>query len=104
MKWNEMKRREPGLRDLEDLARAAGRAGRPWFDTWSRVLYEGLSKVCGWGSGGRFSTAADFRTAHRGLLLAWASPDGPPSVPPWDWESAEHETTPLLPAFGSEPR
>ena len=94
MNWQAMKQLEPALAELE--AREAGRDGRGWFETWTTVLYEQLSKVIGPGSGSRFTSYKDFERAHRGLLLAWSSPDDQQPVPPWE---DDHETTPMAPAF-----
>jgi hypothetical protein len=94
--WQKMKRAEPRLRDLEDRARAAGRDGKPWWDTW-QSLHEDLSKLIGYGSGSRWPTSKAFEVAHRGLLWAWGSFDRPQGPPPW--EIPENETEPLPPSL-----
>ncbi|HLA84320.1 MAG TPA: hypothetical protein VJL29_05970 [Thermoguttaceae bacterium] len=93
-----MKQLDRRLVDLEERAREAGRARRPWSTTWCNELYEDLSKLVGWGSGGRFGSAKDFERAHKGLLLAWATVGAENVVPPWELPG---ETVPMPPALGS---
>ena len=96
MSWQKMKSIEPELEALEQLAQEAGRDGRSWWETWTKTLYEPLTKIVGPACGGRFTSYRDFERCHRSLLLAWSLSDDRRPVPPWELDG---ETVPLQPAL-----
>jgi hypothetical protein len=85
--WQRMTRALPELAVLEDQARAAGRDGRGWWETW-RGLSEKLSKLVGPGAVSLgFGDAKYYEAAHKVLAMAHAFPEGFEQGPaPWEVE------------------
>lgn len=92
--WDAMKHDHPELGNLEDEARAAGRAGKPWFPTWCS-LADRLGEIFEVGRG-TAQGAKDFERSRNELLWCWGAFD---EISPAPW--CQPDPLPIPPSLGS---